>query len=137
MTKSTFAVFGTAAVITVSVLLLAPAFSLAAADSCPGGELTKSGICLPKPPSGSPTGIDTLSQLIIRVLNIALTTVGLISVLFVVMGGFQYVTAAGDEEKIKKAKGTIVSALIGLGIVLLALTIVRIVANLTQGPSGI
>jgi hypothetical protein len=56
-----------------------------------------------------------------------------VAVIFVVVGGYRYVTAGGDEEKIKSAKGVIFNSLIGLVIVLLALAIVRITANLLSG----
>lgn len=75
----------------------------------------------------------TASGLIGKILGIVLGIVGLIAVLFLVWGGFQYITSAGDEEKVEKAKGTMVNALIGVVVVLLAYALVRIVANAVGG----
>lgn len=116
--------------IVIVVLLVAPVLAQAQnspSNPCfPGREVN--GVCLPERPPGA-INIETLSDLIIRILNIALTVVGLVSVLFVVFGGFKYVTSGGDPEQIESAKGMIMNALIGLVIVLLALVIVRVVAN--------
>ena len=79
---------------------------------------------------------ETASQLIIRVLNILLGVVGLVAVLFLVWGGFKYITSAGEEGAIEAAKGTIINALIGIVVVLLAFALVRIVANAVLAGSG-
>src|SRR5205814_2021880 len=113
-------------------LFLMPQIVLAQNNNClPGStEPTQiNGVFLPEKPCGAPD-IGKFSELLLRILNIALLAVGLVSVLFVVLGGYQYITAGGDEEKLKKGKGMIVNALIGLVIVLLALVIVRVTANL-------
>jgi len=52
-----------------------------------------------------------------------------IAVIVVVIGGIQYMTAGGNEETQTKAKKTIISGLIGAGIVLLAGVIVATVAG--------
>lgn len=48
---------------------------------------------------------------------------GVISVIFIVVGGISYMTAAGDPSKLQKAKATIYYALIGLTIVGLSFAI--------------
>jgi hypothetical protein len=53
-------------------------------------------------------------------------------VVFVILGGFQWMTAGGNEEKIEKAKKVISAAVIGLIIVLLAWAIVIFVAGTTK-----
>lgn len=113
----------------LAVLLTAPAAVQAqnsASNPCFPGEMVN-GVCLPKNPTA--VDIQTLSELIIRIINIALGLVGIVSVLFLVIGGYKYITSGGDTEQIESAKGTIMNALIGLAIVLLALMIVRVVAN--------
>lgn len=96
--------------------------------TCPKGTSQVGGTCVP-------TGgnqIFTLSQGVGFVLNIMLSIVGLVAVFFIVLGGFRYITSAGDEEQLKNAKGMIVNALIGVAVVLLALALVRIVSNLAS-----
>jgi len=82
----------------------------------------------------------SISDLINRILKILLSIVGFVALIFLVWGGFKYMTASGDEEKVKSAKGTIINALIGLVIVILAYALVAIVYNVIKGgelPSGV
>ncbi len=61
-----------------------------------------------------------------------------VAVLFLIIGGFQYITSAGNEEAAEKGKGTAINALIGIVIIVLSYVIVNVVANLvgTAGTSG-
>ncbi|MBI5753761.1 hypothetical protein HZA40_01300, partial [Candidatus Peregrinibacteria bacterium] len=59
-----------------------------------------------------------LKEYIIKVVNFALGFLGLIAVLIVIYGGVLYVTAAGEDEKVGKAKKAIGYAAIGLLIVM-------------------
>lgn len=54
---------------------------------------------------------------------------GLVAVVFIVIGGFQYMTSAGDPGKTKKAKDTILYAAIGLIVCVLAFAIVNFVIH--------
>ena len=53
--------------------------------------------------------------------------IGSIAVIVIVYGGFRYVTSAGDSSKIAAAKNTILYAVIGLIIAILAFAIVNFV----------
>jgi hypothetical protein len=48
-------------------------------------------------------------------------------------GGFQILTAGGDEEKVKKGKTTLIQAVIGLIVIFLASNIIRWVIGLGTG----
>ncbi|MBR3322181.1 hypothetical protein IKG05_00870 [Candidatus Saccharibacteria bacterium] len=54
---------------------------------------------------------------------------GVVCVIFVVGGGIQYTTSAGDPNKLQKAKNMILYALIGLAIVALAEIITVFISN--------
>ncbi len=75
-------------------------------------------------------GETNVGTLIVQILQVFLSIVGLVAVVFLVWGGFKYMTSSGDEEKVKAAKGTIINALIGLIIVVLAFALVRVIYNL-------
>lgn len=51
-------------------------------------------------------------------INVALGLLGIIFIILILIAGFNWMTAAGDEEKIKKAGATIRAAIIGLLIVI-------------------
>ena len=69
-----------------------------------------------------------------RVLSNALTIIFVVAALlvlfFLIIGAFQWITSGGDKEKVGKARGTIINALIGLAILALAFLIVRVVGQL-------
>jgi hypothetical protein len=71
-----------------------------------------------------------VGQLYTKVINIVLAIAGSVVVIFLIIGGFQYLTAAGNEEQIEKGKKTLVNSVIGLVIIIMAFAIVRIVSNL-------
>jgi len=65
----------------------------------------------------------TIEPVISLVINIVLSLLGIIFLILMIYGGFLWLTAAGEEKKIEKAKSLIISAVIGLIIVLLAYAI--------------
>ncbi len=81
----------------------------------------------------------SFSQLVTFVINIMLGIAFVVAVLFLIIGGFQYITSAGNEEAAEKGKGTVVNALIGIVIIILSYVMVNVVSNLVgkSGTSGI
>ena len=56
-----------------------------------------------------------------------------VAIVFALYGGFQILTAGGDEEKVKKGKTTLINAVIGLIVIFLASTIITWVITQLQG----
>lgn len=69
-------------------------------------------------PIGTITKIDNLVQYILLLYNIAVSAAGIIAVVVIMFGGFMWAVSAGNEQRITSAKETIVSAVIGLILVL-------------------
>lgn len=80
-----------------------------------------------------PGGQQPVTDLVIRVINIALGLAFLIAVIFLIYGGFVYVFSAGNEDKAKTGRNTVVNALIGITIIVLSYVIVQIVARAVSG----
>lgn len=78
----------------------------------------------------------TLTGLITTVINWLLALAGLIAILFLVIGGFWYITSAGNEETAEKGKNTAINAIIGLVIIILSYVIVNVVANLVSSAGS-
>ncbi len=57
---------------------------------------------------------------------------GIIAVCFIVYGGFMYVLSSGDPSRVKKAKDTLLYAVIGLVVVLFAFAITKFIAGSTK-----
>ena len=70
--------------------------------------------------AGEPAGFEQnagLIEIIGGVIRIGLSFVGVILLVLLLYAGFLWMTAGGDEEKIKAARGTITSAIVGIIIV--------------------
>lgn len=106
-------------------------------DDCASQGLKKAdnGLCLPEAPiHGGFADSASVGDFIIKVITILLVLSGVIAVLFVVIGGFQYVTSGGNEESAKKGKKTLTNAVIGIVVVVLAYAIINVAVNtLTSG----
>jgi type IV secretion system pilin len=58
-----------------------------------------------------------------NLINVALSLIGIFFLILVILGGYQWMTAGGNEESIAKAKKRITNATIGLTVVLMAYAI--------------
>ena len=59
----------------------------------------------------------------------AILFAGILSVVFIIIGGFSFILSGGSEDKIKQAVGTIRYAIIGLIITILSVVIVQAVGQ--------
>jgi hypothetical protein len=82
---------------------------------------------------GSSLGLGSadLKQTVINVISFVLGLLGLIAVIMILYGGFIWLTAGGNEDKVGSAKKIISSAIIGLIVILLAWAIVNFVVKAT------
>jgi hypothetical protein len=80
-------------------------------------------------PQGGLAGQGNLQGFIFQVINIALALAGLIAVLFLIIGGFRYITSAGNEDAAGQAKKMILNAVIGIIVIILSFVVVRVVTN--------
>lgn len=80
---------------------------------------------------------NALPSFIVGILNAIILVCGLIAVIYVIIGGINYMTSAGDAGKLEKAKKTILYACIGLIIVVLSFAIVNFtISNIISGHSN-
>lgn len=61
------------------------------------------------------------------IVNVLLFIIGAVSVIMIIFGGFRYVTSGGDSGGVTSAKNTILYAVVGLVVALLAYAIVNFV----------
>lgn len=84
---------------------------------------------LPSDPKGNVDWALTGGRIGLAVIEILLRIAGVVSVAFVIYGGINLTLSEGDPEKAKQGRGTIINALIGLLIVILATAVVNFVGN--------
>lgn len=69
----------------------------------------------------------TLGDRVKQVINVLLFIIGVISVIMIIIGGLRYTISNGDSSQITSAKNTVLYAVIGLVVALLAYAIVNFV----------
>lgn len=72
----------------------------------------------------------TLGGIVTDLLNWALSLAGIVAFIFLIVGGFKYLTAQGDQKAIAGAQQTIFGAVIGLLIVFVSYWVVKILETL-------
>jgi hypothetical protein len=123
---------GLPALLVLLATIAIPAQAFAATDpfqsTCAVSGAAASTLCTSKSgtqdPLTGPTGIIT------KVTIILATVAGIISVIFIIVGGIKYITANGDSSSIASAKSTIIYALIGLLVAVLARPMINFVIGL-------
>ena len=83
-------------------------------------------------------GGNDLTGAVSGILTAIIAALGLVAVVVMVIGGYNYMTSSGDAGKVEKAKKTILYGLIGLIVCALAFVIVNFVISsiLGQGNSN-
>lgn len=91
-------------------------------------------------PEGSGSGggatVEFISTTLRNVINAALSLTALIAAIFIVYGGFLYLTSAGESDRAERGKKTILYAVIGLLIIGLSAVIVNFVVGAISGGAG-
>lgn len=111
---------------------LATGAALAATAALPMAAIAQSEFTIED--LGTTLGLGTadLKTTVINIISWVLGILALVAVVMIIYGGFVWLTAGGNEEKVESAKKTIGAAVIGLIVVLLAWAIVIFVAGTTK-----
>lgn len=75
---------------------------------------------------------DTVADLI----NVALGFLGVVAVVIILFGGFKWMVAGGNDEKVAEAKRLIIAGIIGLAIILSAYAIASFVIESIVGATA-
>lgn len=82
-----------------------------------------------------PGATNSLDATIVTLLSAIIGALGLVAVVTIVIGGINYMTSAGDAQKLKKAKDTILYACIGLAICAVAFAATNFAINIINSSS--
>lgn len=90
--------------------------------------------------SGSENGISLGKTdprtMIAQLINVVLTLLGIVAVIIVILGGFKWMTAAGNEENVASAKKLLGAGIIGLVIILSAWGISKFLLTELMNATG-
>ena len=70
------------------------------------------------------------------IINVVMGLLGVVAVLVILYGGFMWMTAAGNEEKVGKAKKLIIAGIIGLVVIFAAFAIASFVISNLATTTG-
>lgn len=81
--------------------------------------------------SGLPTG--TITQIVTSTMNWLLALLGFLGIIGFVIAGILYLTAAGDEDQIEKAKTAMTYSIVGIIVALIGFVIIQAVNSWLGG----
>ncbi len=74
-----------------------------------------------------------LASLFKTIINYALGIAFFVAVIYLIYGGFLYITSAGNEESAEAGKKTVINAIIGIVIIIMSYVIITVVSNTVTG----
>ncbi len=72
-------------------------------------------------------GVDTFPELVQNVITGILGVVGAISLVMIVIGGITWMTSAGNADRVRRGRDTLLWAILGLVVIFLSYAIIRFV----------
>lgn len=97
---------------------------------------TDSGLKQTSTGAGYDTASSTqLTGYVSQIISVILSVLGVIFLAFTIYGGIIWMTAAGNEERVKKAKELIIESVIGVIIVIVAYAISYFILSATTNPT--
>lgn len=73
------------------------------------------------------TASKSVPELLVNIIQILLDIAFVIAVLFIIIGGYQYMTAGGNEEQAGKGRKSLTNAVIGVALITLSYVIVYVI----------
>jgi Type IV secretion system pilin len=116
---------GLLAPLSLSTHVYAQSFSENKKEACAGLKVTG---------ASCSDGNDDVNNVVKNALNILSFVIGIAAVIMIIIAGLRYVTSNGEAQAISGAKNTIIYALIGVVVALLAQALVRFVLTRTATP---
>lgn len=124
-------VFGGVLLATVATTILQSqsVFAQGVGGGISGGASTAKG-------NNQPDNLEGQEGIFKKVTDVLLFLAGAVAVIVLIIGGIRYVISSGDSGQVQSAKNTILYAVVGLVVVIMAYAIVNFVINQFQGNGG-
>lgn len=78
-------------------------------------------------------GGGSLPALIATIINVMLLIAAVVAVIYLIIGGYQYITSGGNAEQAQTGRTTVLNAIIGLVIIFAAYLVVRFIIEKVVG----
>jgi hypothetical protein len=76
-----------------------------------------------------PLGDVSLQRIVASIIYAAFFAAGIVALIYLIIGGYGYITSAGNPEQAASAKNTILYSILGLIIILLSVLIIRYIMS--------
>lgn len=113
----------------VSVVLPVTPVVMAAPSGCDSDSLSISSGANCAQGKDQPTDLFGSSGIFETIVNILLFLIGAISVIMLIYGGIRYTISGGDSNSVTAAKNTILYAIVGIVVAVLAFAVVKFVVG--------
>ena len=117
------------ATVATTVLQSQSVFAQGVGEGIRGGASTARG-------NNQPDNLEGKEGIFKKVTDVLLFLAGAVAVIVLIIGGIRYVISSGDSGQVQSAKNTILYAVVGLVVVIMAYAIVNFVINQFQGNGG-
>lgn len=117
----------------VACLVAAPAFAASAEQSICSGANTGGSALSCGGGNGLPNSARPLTGKVRSITETLLIVAGAVAVVVIIIGGIRYIISQGDAAGVKAAKDTILYAVIGLVVTIMAYSIVHFVSTKIGG----
>ncbi len=84
----------------------------------------------------NPIGCNKIDECVLLVVNYVLGLAGVLALAAIVYGGFLYITAAGNQDRIEQGKHAIFYSIVGLVVIALSYAILTFVFRALSGPQS-
>lgn len=124
------------AVITMTILWSASVMllPLQAQAGDVGTNATNTGTSTGTPSLPNPLGSNDINlvKVVLRVLQIILAAVDIFALFMVILGGFEFLISAGNPNMVKKAKDTLIWAILGILVITLSYSVLKFIFEEVQ-----
>ena len=114
---------------------LSPAV-LAADDSVDDGDPYDILPADPEQKIPNPLKVGTLQEVVASIINVAYSLAAMVAIIYIIIGGYQFITSAGNPDIVEQAKSTITNAIIGLLIIVLSYLFIHFILT-SIGAGGL
>ncbi len=91
---------------------------------------------IPTTPTIINLSVDTLPEILGLAINIVLGIGVALTIVFLILGGIQYITSKGDQKAAQEARTSLTNAVIGFIVVIGAFTIRTVLLNIIGAPTS-
>jgi len=101
-------------------------------QACNGANLTDDGGCDTSTDSDS-----SISKTVKAIINILSFVVGIVAIIMLIIGGIRFITSQGEGSSTAAARSTIIYALVGILVVVMAQVLVKFVIGRVNAPAPV